>query len=237
MYADSLIDYVFVDEHNRHKRLKGMFDPLEKCYLGMLSSLVMRACEGCRRRKIKCDAATSNQWPCAACVRLKLHCVPPAVDYDRSHAGAGHFSGLERVLDFDNGSGGDDDFHNTTSGPSYCDIPNSHDQLEEHQLSFNENLSAFHTPPYSERAPSLHDYSYEEVPTIQLRSEPFHEPNNFRLGNGQTHPARGRPVWSDDQYSTVELADVLGELKIHESGEGTLISWFSALNETSAEVS
>ncbi|EXJ78046.1 hypothetical protein A1O3_09206 [Capronia epimyces CBS 606.96] len=54
-------NYVFVDEHNRHKRLK-----------------VMRACEGCRRRKIKCDSATTNTWPCAACVRLKLPCVPPA---------------------------------------------------------------------------------------------------------------------------------------------------------------
>ena len=53
-------NYVFVDEHNRHKRLK-----------------VMRACEGCRRRKIKCDSATTNTWPCAACTRLKLTCVPP----------------------------------------------------------------------------------------------------------------------------------------------------------------
>ncbi|KAL3958407.1 hypothetical protein ACCO45_006569 [Purpureocillium lilacinum] len=53
-------NYVFVDEHNRHKRLK-----------------VMRACEGCRRRKIKCDAATTNTWPCSACIRLKLHCVRP----------------------------------------------------------------------------------------------------------------------------------------------------------------
>src|SRR5882757_4701136 len=37
----------------------------------------MRACEGCRRRKIKCDAATTNTWPCSACIRLKLHCVRP----------------------------------------------------------------------------------------------------------------------------------------------------------------
>ncbi|KAF2013414.1 hypothetical protein BU24DRAFT_349768 [Aaosphaeria arxii CBS 175.79] len=59
-------NYVFVDEHNRHKRLK-----------------VMRACEGCRRRKIKCDAATTNAWPCAACIRLKLNCVPPTVSYDK----------------------------------------------------------------------------------------------------------------------------------------------------------
>ena len=58
-------NYVFVDEHNRHKRLK-----------------VMRACEGCRRRKIRCDSATTNTWPCAACQRLKLHCVPPAGGVD-----------------------------------------------------------------------------------------------------------------------------------------------------------
>lgn len=43
----------------------------------------MRACEGCRRRKIKCDAATTNTWPCAACTRLKLTCVPPTVSYDK----------------------------------------------------------------------------------------------------------------------------------------------------------
>lgn len=44
----------------------------------------MRACEGCRRRKIKCDAATTNTWPCSACIRLKLHCVRPNGQYDGS---------------------------------------------------------------------------------------------------------------------------------------------------------
>ena len=39
----------------------------------------MRACEGCRRRKIKCDATTTNQWPCASCVRQK--CNQSEVDY------------------------------------------------------------------------------------------------------------------------------------------------------------
>ena len=46
----------------------------------------MRACEGCRRRKIKCDAATTNSWPCAACIRLKLNCVPPTVSYDKDYS-------------------------------------------------------------------------------------------------------------------------------------------------------
>jgi hypothetical protein len=62
--------------------------------------VVMRACEGCRRRKIKCDAATTNTWPCSACTRLKLHCVPPMLQFDRdfssNHLGTEH----EQNLDF-----------------------------------------------------------------------------------------------------------------------------------------
>lgn len=58
--------YVFVDEYNRHKRLK-----------------VMRACDGCRKRKIRCDGAVQNgPWPCGACIRLKLKCIPPTLDQD-----------------------------------------------------------------------------------------------------------------------------------------------------------
>ncbi|KAK3116395.1 hypothetical protein LTR53_003259 [Teratosphaeriaceae sp. CCFEE 6253] len=58
--------YVFVDEYNRHKRLK-----------------VMRACDGCRKRKIRCDGALQNgPWPCGACLRLKLKCLPPTLDPD-----------------------------------------------------------------------------------------------------------------------------------------------------------
>ncbi|KAI6875895.1 hypothetical protein KC323_g98 [Hortaea werneckii] len=58
--------YVFVDEYNRHKRLK-----------------VMRACDGCRKRKIRCDGALQNgPWPCGACVRMKLKCIPPTLDPD-----------------------------------------------------------------------------------------------------------------------------------------------------------
>ncbi|KAG7008227.1 hypothetical protein G7Y79_00006g018470 [Physcia stellaris] len=66
--GDEKKNYVFVDEHSHRQRLKAM-----------------RACEHCRRRKIKCDAATTNEWPCAACVRLKLYCVPSTETFNGTH--------------------------------------------------------------------------------------------------------------------------------------------------------
>jgi hypothetical protein len=47
----------------------------------------MRACKDCRRKKIKCDAATTNTWPCSACIRVRSQCVPPIINYDRDFPG------------------------------------------------------------------------------------------------------------------------------------------------------
>src|SRR5438045_6886104 len=80
----------------------------------------MRACEGCRRRKIKCDAATTNTWPCSACVRLKLHCIPPTVNYERDTNQAQGGNETERAVDFD-----------PTGGPGEEDY-NSHPALSQH---------------------------------------------------------------------------------------------------------
>lgn len=176
----------------------------------------MRACEGCRRRKIKCDAATTNQWPCAACVRLKLHCVPPTVNYDRTQSMGGHLSGLEHVLDFDNvHSSADEDFQNPPNLSQNYDVPNPQDHLQPRHGSFGENIGAFQTPPYSERAPSLNDFpNYDDMSGMQIRSGAYHDPSNF------TMPSQNGASWSNDQMSAAELTEVLGELKIHESGEG-----------------
>ena len=38
-------------------------------------NVVQRACEECRRRKIKCDSANTNSWPCTPCTRNQVECV------------------------------------------------------------------------------------------------------------------------------------------------------------------
>jgi hypothetical protein len=68
-------------------RVGPQFVPQPELYL--IVPTVMRACEGCRRRKIRCDSATTNTWPCAACTRLKLHCVPPSVSYEAESSDTG----------------------------------------------------------------------------------------------------------------------------------------------------
>ncbi|RMI98404.1 hypothetical protein CDV36_016153, partial [Fusarium kuroshium] len=52
--------YIFVDEHNRPKRLK-----------------VTRACNGCRKRRIKCGAAKTDTWPCSNGIKKSIACVQP----------------------------------------------------------------------------------------------------------------------------------------------------------------
>ncbi len=187
--------------------------------LMLTTSIVMRACEGCRRRKIKCDAATTNAWPCAACVRLKLHCVPPTVNYDRTHTGTG-LSGLERVLDFDNSSGsGEDDYGQHMNAPQVFELGNSQGQMHVPQTPYNDALGVFHTPPYSDRALSQHDFStYEEVPPMPA---PFPDHTAFQRSTAPSVPhASGVAIWSDEQQPVVELSDVMGELKINENGIG-----------------
>ena len=61
----------------------------------------MRACEGCRRRKIKCDAATTNTWPCSACIRLKLTCIPPSANYEKEGSSDGQDFDLSNSQTFD----------------------------------------------------------------------------------------------------------------------------------------
>ena len=180
----------------------------------------MRACEGCRRRKIKCDAATTNQWPCASCVRLKQHCVPPTVNYDRAQASSGSISGLERVLDFDNSSGsGDDEYSQPASAPQMFELQHSQGPM---QGTYSAALGPFNTPPYTEKAFSQHEYAFDDMATMPLHvpAPSYSDHNIYNAPHNATITSSNEGNWHKEQYAA-ELSDVLGELNINENGVGT----------------
>ncbi|KAH7313527.1 hypothetical protein B0I35DRAFT_452010 [Stachybotrys elegans] len=180
-------NYVFVDEHNRHKRLK-----------------VMRACEGCRRRKIKCDAATTNTWPCSACIRLKLHCVKPngfdgatdAINYDPPMTSAGGQFQLQTLP--------------TDSATSSYTTQGFHDPSPTgyHTLGYD-TTQAQPTLNYTAVPPpvSLVEQQYPQravFPTPPLQSGGLDEPSP--------------EAYSPDSAHQHDLADLLGTLKVDETG-------------------
>lgn len=185
----------------------------------------MRACEGCRRRKIKCDAATTNAWPCAACVRLKLHCVPPRVNYDRSNTGSMHTSGLERVLVFDDSSvSGDEEYGQQANPFSSHDNGSFPEQTHPPQVAYDDGLVTYHAPSYNQRSSSFHDFSYGTVNNIPMSTpEQAYPPQaTFQTPNAQhIRSISSDEIWPQDQYSGLNLTDALGELKITETGIGT----------------
>jgi len=68
-----------------------------------------QACEGCRRLKTRCNAATTNIWPCGRCASRKLQCVPPTLNNSKVYTSGQCHPSIDRVLDSNNFSGGSDD--------------------------------------------------------------------------------------------------------------------------------
>jgi len=162
----------------------------------------MRACEGCRRRKIKCDSATTNTWPCAACTRLKLQCIPPSVSSEKDspipgqitlelqksnsypqmpqpglaeyqpHLGQSHFGTLDTGLSSQYG-----DFR-TLSQSSYIEPPTAAEPLQYASMT-TATISREHgTPmiyptPQSIPAPSMTESAWDNQSTVSNLADAF----------------------------------------------------------------
>ncbi|RAL07481.1 Zn(II)2Cys6 transcription factor [Aspergillus homomorphus CBS 101889] len=191
-------NYVFVDEHNRHKRLK-----------------VMRACNGCRKRKIKCDAATTNTWPCSACTRLKLVCVPPTVGQDNDYfAGPSIEPNPAGSLTTSNAP--------ESSASSFAVSQGFRDNGQHtagHIHSYNDDLSVY--AQFAQPAPSqagTYDLRSSHIP-VSVSHHAYQQPPGFTDEHAQNFGAADRDVFSEHDPSTAEnLSEVLGELRIDESG-------------------
>lgn len=224
------LDYVFVDEHNRHKRLKGKPDFLLLAPLirtaDMTGYTVMRACEGCRRRKIKCDAATTNTWPCSACIRLRLHCVRPNGQYE----GDGYeesASGNE----YADSSPMQDNFRQMPMGqqqqpPPMMGNPSKPDPaMYATQAAYPDNPSVYQSVGYSQPSTAQQNYHYGAVapsmPVMGGHYDPTqHMPSPPHQGTVKDHSSPD-VYGQDDTYQQQDLSDLLGSLKVDEAGSGT----------------
>ncbi|KAL2129139.1 hypothetical protein VTI74DRAFT_8174 [Chaetomium olivicolor] len=193
-------NYVFVDEHNRHKRLK-----------------VMRACEGCRRRKIKCDAATTNTWPCSACIRLKLHCVRPngldnsdsqVYEPARPHFDTAHVpDNFRQQLPLQ-----EEQLVGQAPKPSPIYPP---------QTSYQDTSSLYHPVQYGEPQSVPHDLQYGPMhhPVGVVDQQYTTQPPAFPTPPLQHAPNPGSPEETfQAEYAQQDLADLLGSLKVNEAG-------------------
>ena len=187
----------------------------------------MRACEGCRRRKIKCDAATTNTWPCSACIRLKLHCVPPTVNYDRDFPTGPQVYEPERG-EYESGGSGDDEYHQQMSiqqqlaGPQKT-IPPIYTQ----QVPYSEAVGVYQPLQYGEPSSShsqqtMH-YGSLNTPVSVIEQHQHYAPQQvFPTPPLQQSSQQGSPeAYEQDQYGQRDLSDLLGELRMNEAGTGT----------------
>lgn len=172
----------------------------------------MRACNGCRKRKIKCDAATTNTWPCSACTRLKLICVPPTIGQDGDFipetqgvepSGAGASNGPDGA------------HHAFPVPPVYRDA----NQPAVGSLPSYDDMGMY---PHFVQAPPSQPGMYNEMrsPSMVMPHQSYHQPSIFP-GSQPASLGTDRGVYTENDHTTAEnLSDVLGELKIDETGIG-----------------
>lgn len=170
----------------------------------------MRACEGCRKRKIKCDAATTNTWPCSACIRLKLHCVKPN-GYEGSDTG----SSYDTIV--------------TPSGQfQHLGLQDSSKTMTEvyaPQSTYSDSDAGGFNQVTYDTAQSQHNLHYTTVPSAPVLDPAYNAQNAFptppvqQLSRQDSSP----DAQSIDSYQQQDLADLLGGLKVNELGTGRII--------------
>jgi hypothetical protein len=185
---------------------------------------VMRACEGCRRRKIKCDAASTNTWPCSACTRLKLHCIPPTGGNEQEYAGSAPLTDPEEAVEYSMPqSHGMNAIHSQPrSSHQYAVVP---------IISPAESISQYAPPdiPYQFGSYSYSPDGFRDQYLVQDQapfgtSNPMIPPPHAYYQHQSPAPVRHDSTVSSsgtEHSAAEELSEALGDLKIAETGIGT----------------
>lgn len=175
----------------------------------------MRACEGCRRRKIKCDSATTNTWPCAACVRLKLQCVPPSVSYEKEPTTPGtHMFELQKDQPYSQSSPLSVSYYRHHAVQQFDHIENT---LQPTLQSPYDEVQVFNSSDYDESIPPPDMLKYGQtssaVDTQSLKpSISYGQPQSV-----SSPQSTAEQTWISEA-SMANLADVFGDLQIGTNG-------------------
>jgi hypothetical protein len=189
----------------------------------------MRACEGCRRRKIKCDAATTNAWPCAACIRLKLNCVPPTVSYDKDYnANTQTFELETKEYDTSPVEAQHPFQRHSISGA----IPHGMPHQMPHSLptpvtgTYADGIRMYQTASYVDQQPQEH-MQYPPMPQPQVVHQNMNYPQHQMYSEAPASapavtmsPPETEGSWRNEPPPMSNLADALGELKIDHTAIG-----------------
>jgi len=185
----------------------------------------MRACEGCRRRKIKCDAATTNTWPCSACTRLKLHCVPPTISQERDFA-AGQLddyeSGQEYIPTTEEGLG---------NSQSRLAVQQSHEGTAYHHVDpnvqYENNLGTYTSVPYS-NALQDHHHMYQTAPPTHISPTTSYQGQHALFpsppGQQPSQLSVSVPYSEHNDTSAEDLGEAFGDLNIGVDGVGKFLT-------------
>ena len=138
-----------------------------------------------------------------------------------------HPSGLEKVLDFDSSSGsGEDEYGSHGHRPLY-ELGDTGDHFNQNQVQYESyiNTDAFHTPPYSDRTPSINEFAFDDFSIPMHGSDPAYQETPFQIQHSRSFPnLNSHLIWNGEHFSATEISNVLGHLKIDENGEGQLHS-------------
>jgi hypothetical protein len=207
---------VFTLIHEQHgcKRLKGMFQDI--LYgADANSSLVSKVCKACRRRKVKCDPAATDNWPCSECTRLRIHCVPPSINHDdRDFASNTQACEPQEVWPKSRESG-DDEYHQWHD--SHKNIPPIYTQ----QAPYPDPGGVFYSGP---SCPSHMGYDVQTADGFI--SQHLHEQNVLPsppLQQQHSSQPDSPETYEQGQYGQQNWADLLGALKINEAGTGRFL--------------
>lgn len=175
----------------------------------------MRACEGCRRRKIKCDAATTNSWPCAACIRLKLNCVPPTVSYDKDYNPGSQTFELEKPQEYQAPAMSSQDEYQRP--PVMSHMPQMAPQMHTPVTpTYGEGIRMYQNTPYIEQPHSQDSLHYSPLSQGAIVGQEINYSAPQVYSAPPTAQSLGTPdtdeSWRNDSASV--LTDALGSLKI-----------------------